>query len=180
VARAAVKLFTAQGFDNTYVEEITQHAGVAKGTFYTFFAKKEDVLVDYLKDKIAKCHNRHKINPSAPFIKQYEALITNYLKYIFINKHFAGILLKERIMSQGIISNPYEAKAKKTIAQLVEVAKQRGEIKNEVETGTVVEVITGLNTLYIIYWVNGTLKKREECVTKICNALKLFVQGIHA
>lgn len=180
VAKAAIQLFTAHGFDDTYVEEITRHAGVAKGTFYTFFAKKEDVLVDYLNDKIARCHEKLTIHPSTPFIKQYKTLIAHYLKYLFTNKHFAGILLKERIMSQGIISNPYEAKIKKTIAQLVELAKQRREINKQVNTGTVVEVITGLNTLYIIYWVNGTLKTREECITKICNALKLLVTGIHA
>lgn len=42
---AAVTLFRRQGFDQTRVEEITQAAGVAKGTFFNYFPTKEDVLL---------------------------------------------------------------------------------------------------------------------------------------
>lgn len=41
----AVELFRKQGFDETRVEEITQAAGVAKGTFFNYFPTKEDVLL---------------------------------------------------------------------------------------------------------------------------------------
>lgn len=41
----AVDLFRRQGFDDTRVEEITQAAGVAKGTFFNYFPTKEDVLL---------------------------------------------------------------------------------------------------------------------------------------
>jgi AcrR family transcriptional regulator len=40
-----VALFRQQGFDATRVEEITQAAGVAKGTFFNYFPTKEDVLL---------------------------------------------------------------------------------------------------------------------------------------
>lgn len=42
---AAVTLFRQRGFDETRVEEITQAAGVAKGTFFNYFPTKEDVLL---------------------------------------------------------------------------------------------------------------------------------------
>lgn len=42
---AAVDLFRRQGFDETRVEEITQAAGVAKGTFFNYFPTKADVLL---------------------------------------------------------------------------------------------------------------------------------------
>ena len=42
---AAVTLFRDRGFDETRVEEITQAAGVAKGTFFNYFPTKEDVLL---------------------------------------------------------------------------------------------------------------------------------------
>lgn len=41
----AMDLFRRQGFEETRVEEITQAAGVAKGTFFNYFATKEDVLL---------------------------------------------------------------------------------------------------------------------------------------
>jgi len=44
IFEAALALFHEQGFAATTVEQITQAAGVAKGTFFTHFASKEAVL----------------------------------------------------------------------------------------------------------------------------------------
>jgi AcrR family transcriptional regulator len=44
IFEAAMKLFHEQGFAATTVEQITQAAGVAKGTFFVHFASKEAVL----------------------------------------------------------------------------------------------------------------------------------------
>ncbi len=42
----ALVLFKERGFDAVTIDEITQTAGVAKGTFYTYFATKSDIVVD--------------------------------------------------------------------------------------------------------------------------------------
>ena len=42
----AMRLFAARGFDSVTVEQITQAAGVAKGTFYTYFSMKSDIIVE--------------------------------------------------------------------------------------------------------------------------------------
>ncbi|MBN2874188.1 MAG: TetR/AcrR family transcriptional regulator [Spirochaetales bacterium] len=43
---AALALFKERGFDSVTIDEITQTAGVAKGTFYTYFGTKSDIIVD--------------------------------------------------------------------------------------------------------------------------------------
>ncbi len=43
---SAVTLFRQKGFDSVTVEEITQAAGVAKGSFYTYFSTKSDIIVE--------------------------------------------------------------------------------------------------------------------------------------
>ena len=178
VFKAALELFADQGFEKTIIEDITKRANVAKGTFYNFFSKKEDVLVYYLESKIAQSHEEFRINNKKSFIKQYKALVSNYLKYIFKNKNFAKILLKERVMNQGSKRNPYELKVKQRIAQLVDLAKQKKEISSHVDTSRIVEVVTGINTLYIIYWANGSLKNKDECIARICEAVEHYLHGI--
>ncbi|MFW5884229.1 MAG: TetR/AcrR family transcriptional regulator, partial [bacterium] len=42
----ALRLFNERGYDEVTVEEITRAAGVAKGTFYSYFAVKSDIIVE--------------------------------------------------------------------------------------------------------------------------------------
>ncbi len=43
---AGLELIKESGFDAINVEDITKKAGVAKGTFYTYFKRKEDIVLD--------------------------------------------------------------------------------------------------------------------------------------
>ena len=43
---AGLELMKEQGFDAINVEDITRKARVAKGTFYTYFKRKEDIVLD--------------------------------------------------------------------------------------------------------------------------------------
>lgn len=43
---SARRLISEKGFDNVSVEDITKDSGVAKGTFYHYFACKEDVVCE--------------------------------------------------------------------------------------------------------------------------------------
>ena len=42
----ALDLIKENGFDAINVEDITKKAGVAKGTFYTYFKRKEDIVLE--------------------------------------------------------------------------------------------------------------------------------------
>ena len=42
----ALRLFREKGYDSVSVEQITRAAGVAKGTFYTYFETKSDIIVE--------------------------------------------------------------------------------------------------------------------------------------
>lgn len=46
LVRAAIDLFGRKGVEQTSIDEITQAASVAKGTFYVHFQRKQDVLLE--------------------------------------------------------------------------------------------------------------------------------------
>lgn len=50
IFECAMKLFAEKGYDSTSIEEITAVSGVAKGTLYYHFEKKEDLLNILLED----------------------------------------------------------------------------------------------------------------------------------
>ncbi|OHD81445.1 MAG: hypothetical protein A3J97_13720 [Spirochaetes bacterium RIFOXYC1_FULL_54_7] len=43
---SALRLFEERGFDSVTIEDITNDAKVAKGSFYTYFSTKSDIIVD--------------------------------------------------------------------------------------------------------------------------------------
>ena len=49
VFETALELFSKHGFDNVSVDEITQSAGVSKGSFYNYFKSKESVIAEQFK-----------------------------------------------------------------------------------------------------------------------------------
>ncbi|MBD8011246.1 MULTISPECIES: TetR family transcriptional regulator [Microbacterium] len=64
VVAAALELFSAQGFDQTSVEQIAKAAGVSRSTFFRQFGGKEDVvfidheaLLDELRQFLAEPHD---------------------------------------------------------------------------------------------------------------------------
>ena len=49
IFNTAIRVFSEKGYDNASVEEITAIAGVAKGSLYYHFSKKEDDLLNRME-----------------------------------------------------------------------------------------------------------------------------------
>ena len=45
IYKAATEVINEKGLNNTSIEDITTRAGVAQGSFYTYFKSKEDVVL---------------------------------------------------------------------------------------------------------------------------------------
>jgi AcrR family transcriptional regulator len=173
IIKAAIILFAKKGFEQTTIEAITGKAKVAKGTFYNFFNKKEDVLLCFLDREIELSREEIdlKIGSGDNFLDQLELLVSTYLKHIFRNKDFARILIRDRIMEWGTRNNKNELSLLQSLSQLIDLAKQRDMIKNHVDTKGFAEVIFAVNTMYIIHWLNGTIKSKKQCVMQIKKAV---------
>ena len=179
ILRAAIELFTKKGFEKTIIEDITRKANVAKGTFYNFFEKKEDVLLYFLNTEIELSREEIdlKISPQNNFLDQLELLVSTYLKHIFRNKDFAKILFRDRIMEWGTRNNNNELDLLQSLSQLIELAKQKNKIRKNLDTKRFAEIIFSINTMYIIHWLNGTIKTKKACVNQIKESVKTIING---
>ena len=75
----AFKLFTTQGVSKTSIAEISQKAGIAKGTFYLYFKDKYDIrnkLVSHEASKLCKRLLVHMIRPM--YLIEIAALLPAY------------------------------------------------------------------------------------------------------
>ena len=180
ILQAAIGLFAGKGFEQTTVESITRKAKIAKGTFYNFFEKKEDVLLYFLDKEISKSGEEieRKIGEQKTFADQIELLITTYIKHIFSNREFSKVLLKERVVKIGTGHNKNELNLMRTLSQLIESAQQRNEIRRSLDPRQMAEMIFALYTMYVIYWTNGFFKTKKECVARITELIHLFLDGV--
>ncbi|GJF23718.1 MULTISPECIES: TetR/AcrR family transcriptional regulator [Streptomyces] len=48
---AALSLFAEQGYDRTTIDQITEQADVARGTFFNYFQRKEDLVTAWAEDR---------------------------------------------------------------------------------------------------------------------------------
>ena len=178
--QAAIDLFTRRGFESTSIEDITHQAGVAKGTFYNFYTRKEDVLLHYLDRELVKSRHEveRKIDSQETIIDRLELLVFTYLKYIFRSKDFAKVLVRERVCRIGTGSNWNEIVLLRSIMQLLEEARGNGEIRAEVDLSGLAELIFGIFTMYTIYWLNGFIKTKKACVEKVGSVLRMVFDGV--
>ncbi len=180
ILNAAIKLFSKKGFEKTSIADITSHAGVAKGTFYSFFEKKGDVLLYFVDREIETSRKeiQKNIGTQKTLFDQLELVIFTYLKYIFRNKEFSRVLAKERFDTIGTRRNKNELLLIKALSQLIDQAKKRHEIKSCVDSHGMADMIFAIYTMYVIYWLNGFIKTKKECVRRIREVIHLIFDGV--
>ena len=67
------KLIMKNGLSNVSVEDITNAAGVAKGTFYTYFKRKEDIVCEICREPFADIA-KHFCNSKEPDLEKKLAI----------------------------------------------------------------------------------------------------------
>lgn len=79
--KTGFKLIMKSGFQDLTVEDITRTAGVSKGTFYTYFKRKEDIVWEICRDAFA------------PLVKQYKSDTTSDV-ITKLTRYFHGFMIE--------------------------------------------------------------------------------------
>ncbi len=90
----SVQLFKTYGYDKVTISEITNACNVSKGTFYTHFTTKADILAiqfDVIDEMYDMYYNKH-------HYKGFDAL-ENFMKYVFY--------VVENVVGKEILRNIY-------------------------------------------------------------------------
>ena len=72
------ELLKAKSFDEINVVTITQHAGVAKGTFYVYFKRKEDILYEIGFKQFDELYDRF-VNSKKDFMSNLEDYVSTFI-----------------------------------------------------------------------------------------------------
>jgi len=124
---AAVELFHDKGFDHTTVDEITERADVAKGTFFNYFPRKESVLA-YVREEWLEQVEEQAAQKNRPAAERLRAFLQT----------IAAAFGEDRVLAHAVIHTgmqqmvcPEEAQSHGRLATLVKEAIRDGQASGE-------------------------------------------------
>ena len=84
VIQAANVLFYRQGYHQTGINQIIKESGVAKATFYSNFKSKEELGVEYLRerDRVDTNATKNMVNGISDPFERYMSIINGVLEYM--------------------------------------------------------------------------------------------------
>jgi AcrR family transcriptional regulator len=127
---SANELFLSRGVDETTVDEICDRAGVSKGTFYLYFHRKEDLLLEYGLQRLRRVREMvPELIGQGSFRQAIEAIVDEVVRGKGWGREVAGRAIIE--MGTSAERLPIQA-PHKLIQPLIEVAQARGEIRKDI------------------------------------------------
>lgn len=138
ILKAAMQLFGDNGFENTSIEQLAKVAGVGKGTVYSYFNTKRDILYAFCEDELEYVHEQLacKTNQDAPILEQMITIFLAEFQYVTRNPEFGRLFLQEMIFPKALLPQEYQEKENDYFEMMFPIiirAQKRGELRPELE-----------------------------------------------
>ena len=146
IIQAAVKIFSQKGFHKSTMDEIAKEVGVSKGTLYTYFKSKEEILKE-----IWKLNNQNILDLKKTFhdydcFEALEELYNMMVNSPGLHLSFEITALSSQNESIKEINNEsYESKLD-ALKEFLQDQQEKGTIRNDTDAGILAQILTALYT----------------------------------
>jgi AcrR family transcriptional regulator len=163
---AAVTLFSSKGFDNTSIEELAKFAGIGKGTVYSYFQTKADIIHAFCDYELEQIHEKmmEEINVDAPILEQMHTIFMCEFNHVTSNREFGRIFMRHAVFpDENDVQTNLEIDDKyfQLFFPILERAKKRGELRDEIELLHITAHFYGLYILIVSAWYTGRIPTKE-------------------
>jgi TetR/AcrR family transcriptional regulator, fatty acid metabolism regulator protein len=166
---AAVRVFAAKGFHASRVGDIANEAGVAHGLLYHYFRSKEEVLETIFRETwsgLVRETERIEVS-GVPFREQLRRFARIYLGSWLVTPELVRVLVREVGRSPEVGERVDEIRGLfKALRRIVESARDRGEVRADVDVGFAATAFYGALEEILTGWVLGQLPAEEEDVER--------------
>jgi AcrR family transcriptional regulator len=155
ITLAALELFHEKGFEATTVDEITERADVAKGTFFNYFPRKESVLAALSEEWMERAEehaSRHGRTASERIVALFGGVAESYGQ----DRDLARMLLRVS-MERMVCPEPDVSRSGlyQLVVQAVQDGQASGEFRPELPVDSVFGVVASVFMGTLIWWVGG-------------------------
>lgn len=155
ITLAALELFHEKGFEATTVDEITERADVAKGTFFNYFPKKESVL-EALSEEWMEHAEEHAARHGRTASERILAVFGGVAEAYGQDRALARMLVRVS-MERMVCPEPDESRV--GLYQLVVTAIREGqalgEFRPDIEPDAVFGIVASVFMGTLLWWVGG-------------------------
>lgn len=125
---AAVELFMEKGYEHTSINEIAERADVARGTFFNYFQRKEDIITAWGERRraalVTALHEYGALTPSS--VAQLQQCMAILVRINQEDPHLTAAMLTAWVKAgRPILEEPYVAEV---FAEIVDRGMSRGEL----------------------------------------------------
>jgi AcrR family transcriptional regulator len=178
----SVALFNEKGYDNVTVEEITNRAGVAKGSFYTYFNSKSDIVIEEFRN-IDDFYRRYERN-----LKRYRTASRRLLAFTRAQTRYVrdevGLRLLSLLYANNISVSDSNSILVDTgrflheiVGRIVSYGQESGEFRTDVSVDDLTVYINrGMRAVFLDWAISNAAfdlvtEGMRYCQTMICPAL---------
>jgi AcrR family transcriptional regulator len=175
---SAIELFKKQGFQNTTVQQISNHAGVAKGTFFNYFTSKEAAL---------HAIGSHQIALLKDFKSEYEsctsieaAFTALFSKMAAVNEEYGPNLLLSIFHIMTVQKDFQHSELKMTgffkefLADMIKEGQESSEFSRSIDAEPFAQMIVNSFFGTLFHWVHHYEQESLEELMASMAGLYLF------
>ena len=150
---AAEQVFADLGYHEASIVKITEAAGIAQGTFYLYFASKQEIFEELVRDLNRRVRHAMAAGSERGRTRAEAELLgfTGYFEFAAEHASLYRIIRQAEFVSPQTLHDHYDAIASGYVAAL-EAAMQRGEVA-EMDAEVLAWALMGMGELVGMRWI---------------------------
>ena len=167
ILESALSLFREKGFDQVSIDEITSAAGVSKGSFYTYFQTKSDIIIEEFRlidDYYQKKESAIMRSPDAA--SRLIAFTKYQLDYIRKNLGFRTLSILYINQMSAFYEQKILANRERTLVRLVSKIIADGQASGHIRQGDPIELAEWMNRCMRGFFLDWAISKGSLDIRK--------------
>lgn len=180
IFREAIGLFRERGFESTTVDEITERADVARGTFFNYFPKKDAVLAYLSEQRLleAEANAGAILAASQPAREKLIAIYTNAASAYEEEKDLSQFVLPELLRRAFAPVEEIGSRWDTIVVQVFEQGQKSGELSTRVDPTRAVAVLTSVYYATLFMWVHCPEQVGLDLRAELRQRLEMVFDGL--
>ncbi len=180
---ASVRLFAENGYEKTSINQLARAAGIGKGTVYTYFKTKREILLAFCEEELDFINAevaRHS-SEEADFLERILTVFVGTFRFSRQHRDFGRIMLRESFFPSDLRldqSRRMEERYFRMLTPILQQGQQRGELRPDLEFTLVIGHFYGLFLVVMSAWYTDRLRSEDDVVQGLRSLFEQALTGL--